>query len=75
MIVCVHMRYVIFYSELIFSGEFFFSSVGVPGTLDCGMSLQRRFALVLVGVSEWITIVDKFFCKFLAGGSCRILVV
>lgn len=55
--------------------NFFFSSVGVPGTLDCGMSLQRRFALVLVGVSEWITIVDKFFCKFVAGGSCRILVV
>lgn len=74
MIVCVHMRCVIFYSELIFSGEFFFS-VGVPGTLDYGMSLQRRFALVLVGVSEWITILNKFLCKFLASGSCHILVV
>lgn len=54
---------------------FFFFSVGVPCALDCRMSLQGRFALVPAGVSEWVTILDTFLCKFLAGGSCHILMV
>lgn len=75
MTVCIHMRCVLFYSELIFSDGFFFSPVGVPCALDCRMSLQGRFALVPAGVSKWVTILATFLCKFLAGGSCHILMV
>lgn len=39
------------------------------------MSLQRRFALLPAGVSEWLTILDKFLRKFLAGISCHIFMV
>lgn len=39
------------------------------------MSLQGRFALVPAGVSKWVTILATFLCKFLAGGSCHILMV
>lgn len=39
------------------------------------MSLQGKFTLVPAGISEQVTILDKFLCKFLAGGSCHILMV
>ena len=50
----------------------FFPPVGVPGAPEWGISLQR-FVLVPAGVSELVTILDKFVCKFLAGSLCHIL--
>lgn len=55
----------VFCSELIFSGRNF--SAGGGCALDCGVSLQRRFALVPAGVSQSVTILDTFLCKFLTG--------
>lgn len=67
------MRCVIFYSELIFSGGFF--SCGSPRCPGLGNISTEKVSLFPTGVSKWVTILDNFLCKFLAGGSCQMLMV
>lgn len=66
MIACIHTRCVISRAELVFGD-------GVPRALGWRVPLQRRSALVPAGVSEWVIILEKFLCQFLAGGSCHVL--